>query len=505
MKPWSPDSRKLKKYPHFDRWFSVEEASSLANDPLRVAKHPFFPFILFRQHWNKFAKKGTKGKSKDRPIRYAARGDAYIYSRYRELLSEPYESLLQNNHLSDSILAYRRIPAAAPETGGKCNIHFARDAFGITKQLGNCFVLCLDISSFFEHIDHSHLKKNWCRLLSKTKLPDDHFNVFKNITAYSVVDKIKLYERLGHIGPKTKTPRGTPIRGYLTPRNKMPMRLCDGAEFRRRIAGGDGSKSLLEKNYKQYGIPQGSPISDLLANIYLFDFDKTVRDQCTLRSGCYFRYSDDIFIVCPGAASEGLTLMRSIQDLIQKYGRKLEIKAEKSSVFVLTQNHNGTQTCELIHGTQGRNGIEYLGFRYDGRHVFVRDGTLSNLQRKVARAARYQATSLSLRYPDKSAIELQKYFDYESLIKRFGKIRDFGELSDDYNNWTFWSYAKKSAEIFNSRDSKIRAQLKNYRKNTIAQANRAMEGAVLRRENKKRKPAWIAGSIPGNESGIEYA
>lgn len=461
---------------------SVKDAAALANDASRVSQHPFFPFILYEKKWNRFAKAGKKGKAKERPIRYAARADAYIYARYRHHLSQLYEKMLGSHGIGDNILAYRRIPAT-PDKGGKCNIHFARDAFLKIRALGNGYALALDISGFFEHLDHERLRQMWCRLLSVNRLPDDHYKVFKNITQYAVVDKQSLYERLGHFGPKKKTATGKIIKGYLTPLKNMPTQLCNGEEFRKKLAGGNGVKSIISKNFKPYGIPQGSPISDLLANVYLFDFDLIVADWCREIGGHYFRYSDDILIICPGDDADAIQMMERVRSLIETFGAKLKIKKEKSSVFTFQSKANGDQNFKLVHGTQGRNGPEYLGFRYDGRNAYLRDSTLSNLQRKIARAARYSANVVARRFPNKRLDELQKEFDYEALIQRFGKVRYFGESQEDYRNWTFWTYAKKSGELFGPHGRKIFSQMKHHRKNVRNRVDFELQRAVHFRDN----------------------
>jgi hypothetical protein len=106
MAAWELTSEGLKRYPHFDSQLSIEDAISLATDPSRVASHTFYPFLLYTSRWTKFAKKGEQGSSKERPIRYAARADAYIFAYYRHLLGEAYEATLSNAQLSDSITAY---------------------------------------------------------------------------------------------------------------------------------------------------------------------------------------------------------------------------------------------------------------------------------------------------------------------------------------------------------------------------------------------------------------
>ena len=145
---WKLSADKRKQYPHFDADISLKAAEALANDPKRVERHEFYPFLLFVKGWNRYADKGEKGERKQRPIRYAARGDAYIFARYRHDLSQKYEAELLRLGLSDCVLAYRRIPA--PTGGGMCNIHFAKKAFDEVIAQGDCCTIALDISSFFE-------------------------------------------------------------------------------------------------------------------------------------------------------------------------------------------------------------------------------------------------------------------------------------------------------------------------------------------------------------------
>ncbi len=479
MSDWDLHVSKLKRYPHFDSWISSEDAIQLATDPQRVSTHTFYPFMRYVQGWTRFAGKSEKGKRKDRPIRYAARADAYIFAYYRHVLSERYEVQLKNECLADNVLAYRKIPNDSG-LGGKCNIHFAKDAFLKIRELGDCCVLALDISNFFESLDHKRLYEMWLRLMGCKRLPHDHFQVFKAITRYSIVDKMLVYQRLGHFGKKRTSSTGVAIPGYLTPRSKMPLKLCTGEQFRQKIAGGDGTKSLIEKNFKPYGIPQGSPISDLLANVYLLDFDITVAKWTKSLGGTYYRYSDDILIILPGEKTVGLPLMDEIQTLIQTFGSKLKIKDEKTSFleFHKCKNH---QIFNLVKGTQGKNGLEYLGFRFDGKYVYIRDSTLSNLYRKISRNARRAANAMARRYSDKSLPHLIKAIDYERFTQRFGKVEDFGEKSDDYRNWTFWTYAKRAHVILGELGKPIIRQLRKLRSNIRTRLENELATAVAKR------------------------
>jgi len=484
MGEWRLSERDLKKYPHFDPLISACEAEALATDPDRVASHAFYPFMLYTQRWTRFAKQGLKGKHKKRLIRYAARRDAYIFSYYRHILSERYEAELQRLGLGASVLAYRRIPADGGQ-GGKCNIHFARDAFLKIQEFRDCCVIALDISNFFESLEHARLKALWCRMLGVEKLPPDHFHVYETITKYAVVDKEDVYERLGHFGAKRKTRLGQPIRGYLTPYNDVPKKLCNGETFREKVAGKVVTTSIIKKHHKPYGIPQGAPISDLLANLYLIDFDHTVAGWVREAGGAYYRYSDDILIIIPGEESVGRDLTERVRSLMPSFGAKLKIKEEKSSLVVF-QRHGDNQIAHLVCAPQGQKigsqkGIEYLGFRYDGRLVYLRDSTLANLYRKVVRAARRDAIACARRYPDKDAVQLRPLFNYERLTKKFGKVEDFNEKQSDYRNWTFWTYASRAAENFGLLGRPILRQLRNYRAFIRHRVDLELHLAVVRR------------------------
>jgi hypothetical protein len=477
MPDWQLTSKGLKHYPHFDAHISIKDAMSLANDPAAVAAHTFYPFILYKNRWTRFAERGEVGDVKERPIRYASRADAYIFSRYRDLLAQAYETALVDKGLSDSVLAYRRLKDI--DGKGKCNIHFARDAFKKVAELENCCVVALDISSFFESLDHGYLKSTWCKLLHVEKLPADHFRVFRAITKYAVLEKEAAYERLGYFGIKSSSKSGKSTKGYLLPYKQMPKQLCTGRQFREKIAGGDGTKSLIQVHLKDYGIPQGAPISDVLANIYLLEFDSIVRKRMNELGGVYFRYSDDILLISPGGEQLGKALAKEMRELIVTVGNRLAIKEKKSSVFVFTK-HGTHQECVLVEGAQGKNGLEYLGFRFDGKRIYIRDSTLSNLYRKVARSARYFATSLVRRYPGKGYKFLLEHLDYERLIQNFGRVQEFGEFADDYRSWTFWTYARRAAQIFGAEGRSIVQQLRSLRKNVKARVCQELARAVER-------------------------
>lgn len=328
---------------------SLPEADALAQNPAAVERHSFYPFLQYEKRWTRFAAKGTKGKGKCRLIRYAARRDAHIFVHYRALLQKPYEELLTKAELSDSVIGYRRIKAK--DGKGKCNIHFAKEAFDAIRSYGNCFVYALDISKFFESLDHAWLKKKWADLLGTPKLPPDHFKVFRAITSYSWVDRASCYETLGIIG----VPTGTKSKKqFLVARKQINPQLCTPNVFREKIA------PLITVNSSCCGVPQGAPISDLLSNLYLFDFDKDLSAWSKQRGGTYLRYSDDILIILPTAKDEWDTIFQHLQSLISGTGKSVVVNPDKCSAYQFSSK-GASQTCDLIHKSGCKNGVEYLG------------------------------------------------------------------------------------------------------------------------------------------------
>ncbi len=474
MTTWKLRECDLKRYPHFDQILKAADAEALVKNPERVAKNPFFPFVQYVKAWQPFRhppketkKERPEKEAKKRPekktrkIRYAARRDAYIFAYYRHLLSELYEAELVRLGISHCPIAYRRISRHKEGGSGKCNIQFAHEAFLKIRELGNCCAIAVDISKYFETIDHERLKTLWCRLLCMDKLPPDHFAVFKNITKYRYVDKIGVYRRLGYFGPKKTTKSGKIIDGYLIPYNDVPLQLCSLSDFRKKIVG-DKNSTLIEKNDEKYGIPQGAPISDLLANLYLIDFDVEMNNLATKLGGSYLRYSDDILFVLPVSVEQAKEIMDSLPEWIKQHGEKLEIKPSKSFLVRYTQQGD-RQVAANLDSRRKTNGLEYLGFRYDGKDVYLRDATVSNLYRKVAYAARSQARTIVKLHPGKGYNELCRLFNFEEFHKKFGRVEDF-ETKSSKKDWTFWTYARRASEEFGPLGLRIAKQISRIKK-----------------------------------------
>lgn len=342
-----------RKYLHFDRPVSYAKALEVISNKKEIAQHSFFPFLSFSLPKNKFkldTETNRKTLKKDtREIKYASHMDAHIYSYYNKAMSCIYEKKLFRHNLGSNVLAFRKIHDSVTNKN-KSNIHFAYEAFLKAKNKKPCGIVTFDLSKFFDKINHTLLKKSWCSLLNTTYLPKDHYSVYKSLTKYSYVDKNSVF-KIFNITQKTK--------------NKFST-ICSPYEFRTLIR----NKGLITTHTLKYGIPQGSPLSGLLSNIYMFDFDLEIKQLLNSFSATYYRYCDDILIISP------VQFIDQIEKVIYSISKK----------YFLTTNPDKTTKATFTQNSQPKSKIQYLGFEFDGTNIYIRS---SSFQKYFQRYKKY--------------------------------------------------------------------------------------------------------------------
>lgn len=187
-------------------------------------------------------------KTKERAIRYASHEDSAIYATYSRILSDAYEGELSSRSIGSSVLAYRG--------GIGYNVPFANELFKEVKSKEKCHVVCLDVSGFFDNLNHEILKKRIKSVPGVITLPSDWYKIVRRTTSYEYVDREDIESALGKISGK---------------------RICDIDTFRRSV------RKLIKKNDAKFGIPQGTPLSGLFANIYMIEFDTKVHEFVVAR------------------------------------------------------------------------------------------------------------------------------------------------------------------------------------------------------------------------------
>lgn len=425
---WLKNNDTIKSYAHFDNRVKIGDVISKIQDKENIIHHSFMPFIHYTQKFKKFSKKHNQilRKDKDRELYYSAHYDRCIYQYYAFLLNEKYNEFLRAKNLENTAIAYRN-------NLHKSNIEFSKEAFDFIKKHKQCYIIVSDFKNFFDKLNHSYLKVKLCQVLGCSKLPDDWYAVFKNITKFSWVNLEDILELFG------------------MENNLKNKRLINKKRILVPIAELRKSKELINKNKNNYGIPQGSAISAILSNVYMIEFDKKLKEYIERLGGKYLRYSDDSIFIIPNINEEEcikvyntiLTEVSSVPDL--------DMQKEKTKIY----EYNETEIVNkntIIGIESSCDKLDYLGFTFDGKNICLRDKTITKY---------YYRT----------------YHKVDSLKKSKSKQKTRNELYEIYTlkgcekRLNFLTYAKRCRKvygkkekvnsIFNKHMSKIKSRIED--------------------------------------------
>jgi Reverse transcriptase (RNA-dependent DNA polymerase) len=453
-----------------------DENSVLEYIQTKLQSHNFFPLIHEtlstrrykklangeRSHFDYFSAK-AKPTAKNREIFYANHLDAHIYSYYaNEVLGPIYKTVLEaDNELNKSVIAYRRIPVAEGSDSCKCNIHFAKEVFDEVKRRTNCFAVCYDIENFFPTLNHKYLKKCWCDLLNVDKLDEANFKIFKSITNYSYVEIDSI------ISACSDKERGLLKKhDFIDVKPRLKSYFLSPKDFRDKIA----AKKLIKVNPKdkqgnQKGIPQGTPISAFLANLYLLQFDRYIIEEYVKKAGCFYRrYSDDIILVFDTEA-QFTKFDEDISKTILSVPFQLTINSSKTIISKFQRGEEkiicSTKTEETTDFTENIP-LRYLGFDFNGERTFIKDASVSNYYRELKKSLRAKgnrvkaAKKFNSKFP-KLAVKDTKLY----LTKLYQRFTHLGKTKTKSN---FLTYADRSAKVMypdtDTSKSPIRGQVK---------------------------------------------
>lgn len=368
VEEWLKSDKTVEKskrpYAHFDYRTDIRKARNYISNPENIAHHGFYPFIHYKQIQVKYSKEKGK-KTKERDICYAAHIDRCIYQYYSFLLNELYNQRVVRDDISQVAVAYRTDLRQS-------NIHFAKRAVDFIRGCAPCYIMIGDFTGFFDHLDHKYLKQQWCSLLSEPQLPADHYKVFKSITQYSTWELLDLLE-LNHLKDDKVGRRELNSR----------RRVLTLEEYK-----ANSNRRHIKKNPNPFGIPQGSPISGLLANVYMLEVDKKVHDFVALLNGLYMRYSDDFIVVIPDAGAETCQALQTIADVFNKIDG-LTLEPSKTQYFRLeNQKIENIGTLFGVPIVDAKRFINFLGFTFDGKTVSIRAKTTGKYYRRMYRKAK---------------------------------------------------------------------------------------------------------------------
>jgi RNA-directed DNA polymerase len=112
------------------------------------------------------------------------------------------------------------------------------------------------------------------------------------------------------------------------------------------------------------GIPQGGVLSPMLANFYLYEFDKTV----TVKGFKLIRYADDFVVMCKtrGEAEQAHILCRT---MLKSLGLEIHALDEPNS--------------KSRFGNFSKDGLSFLGVRFEGQITYPDSKVVRRFKSKV--------------------------------------------------------------------------------------------------------------------------
>ncbi len=399
--------QKRRGYKHFDVPLNAKECERLVSDPIAVSRHAFFPFLrldIVRPRIKRLASGKLQKSSKVRDIRYAAHADAAIYAYYNFILADLYERALAQAGLQEEVIAFRPL--------GRSNVDFAKEAFDWVASNTPCVALGFDVKDFFGSLDHSLLKRAWTRLLAESTLPVDHYAVYRSLTRHASVELIEARKALGI------------SRTAL----EKKERICEASEFRSVIRSG----GLIRVNGSGKGIPQGSPMSALLSNIYMLNFDKEMSEAARYVGGYYRRYCDDILVVVK-------------TENVADFKRLVE---DKLARLMLTMQ--AAKTLECVFTPLADKPLQYLGLVFDGSRILLRSSGVARYYKKMRAGVRQHTKAKAMDGGTPLVIQRQKRL-----------LQQYTEHAPEYQR-SYPSYVKRVSAATGS--PAIVRQLRHHRR-----------------------------------------
>ncbi len=443
------DWLKFKKYPHIGKPLTNSKdrvwVENYVTNPHNIIRHKFVPLlhrVLTQRKFrpNESSVKNLSGKRKrfdkgrkERHIFYPSHLDSIIFSYYNSILTQAYEKYLSDKDYASVAVAYRKIPKNDMDEGNKCNIEFAADAFQfiINNKQRRLSVIVADVTSFFDNLNHRLLHTQWKKVLKVEDLPADHYTIYKNLVDYKYVNENELFKRFRHkLIVERYKPNDTSsielkrksVNKIYHMRQEKVVAYCYADEFFREATDlirvdKPFNKTIREKQGKQNkkGIPQGTPISATLANIYMLDFDAKVYEEKSNRNAYYQRYSDDLIIVCD--QKDEIFFYDLIREEIEKKAY-LDIQESKTHIYRYELDLNNTLIGGIVKGgiVQTNKQLEYLGFVFDRGKVRVKSSGFSKFYRKMKRSFRR-----GIHFAKKAHIPSNSLFEGR-LYKRFTHV-----------------------------------------------------------------------------------
>lgn len=395
-----------KKYVHIDFPLSKRESDifqTKLDDPKNVLKHRFLPFIQFEIKFKKHPKLNQGiwvPKNKSRPISLASHHDSGVYAKYAAEINGAYNEFSRKQNFSSVSVAYR----TSSDFKGVSNITVAKETFDFIDKQNEAWIIKGDFKGFFDNLNHNILHENVAKVLNiDDALRLEAWNkVLNSLEKFSVLKQSEIENKLEFLNQKFPVKHFNQ-KAYFNDLKSYGMFI-------------KANKNMLLKNAKT-GIPQGTSLSAVLANVYMIEFDDVISNLVNSLDGLYRRYSDDFIIVIPkGQNSLNLGQFHELADKVIELSSKLtklKIESDKTKKISFKQGY----FTDI--NTNKATALDYLGFIFADNTVSIRSKSIYKYYyrgRKAIKAANSakEMYALAKKHPKWSTTKL---YDFKNKAK----------------------------------------------------------------------------------------
>lgn len=198
-------------------------------------------------------------------------------------------------------------------------------------------------------------------------------------------------------------------------------------------------RDMVEENLM--GVPQGLPISNILATIYLKDFDKKYKNKPNVK---YYRYVDDILVLCNSGKA-----LQIANEIINELKNKYKLEPHK-----LCSSGDGKSAIGRIV-----DGFSYLGYQYYGDVTSVKISSKHRIEKSIEKLF---SDFINRKSEDQNIDQLVWTLNLKitgAIIerKKYGWLYYFSQINDEPLLHHLDSLVQKFIDRF-----RLRKKLQNY-------------------------------------------
>lgn len=254
----------------------------------------------------------------------------------------------------------------------------------------------------------------------------------KKFDSYIKIDIEKFYDNINHeilLQKLSKKIRHVQLQDLILKAVKTPT-----------TAYGYSSNGLVESN--ELGVPQGLSISNTLAEIFFIDVDRKFKKMRTIS---YFRYVDDILVLCNQKNLESI---------------KKKIVDELETNYLLKINE---QKCS--EGSINEDGFDFLGYRV--QKIDSNENVGLTIKKNTKNKFEKSIVDMFTRYRDSEKITIEEFiFHLNNKITGSisSKVNGDTEKEKKYG-WVFFFSQVDDLNVFRHLDWFIKKMLVNFNLN----------------------------------------